>query len=106
MRRNYTKVISTVLVTVIFLVIGGSVISCSNSKITPESLAQECCDCYQEMKSIQNETKRYRKLDEYSTLVKTNLMKLQELGVKNDWNKEQVEDARKRFDDILKKCSN
>jgi len=76
----------------------------SGSNPSPEGLAKECCDCYQEMKSIQNDSKRANKLDECMILTRTNLSKLNQLGIDNDWNSEQVKDAEKRFDAIYDKC--
>ena len=78
--------------------------SAISSDFTPEGLAKECCDCYKEMKSYQNDTKRANKLDECMRLTQINLSKLNQLGIDNDWNNEKVKDAQERFDAIYDNC--
>lgn len=72
---------------------------------SPEQLAEQCCRCFEEMRSYQNEKKRSAKLDECVRLVRRNLAKLENMGVYNDWSREQVNDAQKRFDAIYLNCN-
>ena len=106
MRRNLEKSRFFACLTGSLLVLACYINSCSSINSTPEGLAKECCDCYQEMKSIQNDSKRASKLDECMRLTTINLSKLRQLGMDNDWNNEQVRDAEKRFDAIYDKCDN
>jgi hypothetical protein len=101
--RNMKKLI---VPAIILIGLSSCTNSCSRTKSSPEGLAKECCDCYQEMKSIQNDSKRANKLDECMRLTTINLSKLRQLGIDNDWNNEQVKDAEKRFDAIYDKCDN
>ncbi len=87
------------------LILGNFLTSCSSSD-SPERLAKECCDCYQEMKSTKNVDARDRKLNECANLQMENQRRLQELGIANDWDETQVNDARNSFEAILDKCPN
>lgn len=100
MRQKFLKAIISLTMCIAILVL----VSCSNS--TPEGLAKECCDCYKKVKSYKNDDRREEKLQECMTLTQTNLATLRQMGIDNDWSKEQVDDAQKRFDTIYSQCAN
>lgn len=83
----------------------GIVMLTSCSSKTPEDLAKESCDCYKEAKSYSNTTKQLQKMDECFILVQSNLQKLQQQGIDNDWSTDQVSEATKRFDKIYNTCN-
>jgi hypothetical protein len=106
MKQKFTKVKLLESLSCCLLILGSCVTSCSSSNSTPEGLAKECCECYQEMRTLKNPDGRDRKLAECADLQMDNQRKLYELGMDNDWNDEQVKDARNRFENILDKCFN
>ena len=70
----------------------------------PKGLASESCDCWQEMKALQNETAQARKADECTLITQRALSDLREMGVDKGWNGEQVNQAQKEFDSIYNSC--
>ncbi|WP_113663189.1 hypothetical protein [Pedobacter nanyangensis] len=76
----------------------------SCSKKSPEELAKKACDCYKEAKSIKNQTKLLRKMDECFNVVQSSLQELEQLGIDNDWSDEQVERAKSTFNKIYDNC--
>lgn len=108
MKQKFTKIKLLASLSCCLIIFGSCVTSCSssNSNSTPEGLAKECCECYQEMRTLKNTDGRDRKLAECADLQMDNQRKLNELGIDNDWNAEQAKDARNRFENILDKCPN
>ena len=76
----------------------------SSGDETPAELAKQCCNCWSEVKTAVNPTGQARKADACSALTMQKLAELQEMGVTNDWNRQQVETARSAFDAEYKKC--
>ena len=97
------KLIPSFHTSILILFCGIVIESCSSS--TPETLAKECCDCYKEQKSLNNTTARDRKLYECANLQTSNQMKLEQLGIDNNWTDKQVSDARNWFENVLNSCN-
>ena len=76
----------------------------SSGDETPIELAKQCCNCWREVKMTVNPTGQARKADACSALTMQKLAELQEMGVTNDWTRQQVETARNAFDAEYKKC--
>ena len=88
---------------IIFFIVALAALSSCSTK-SPEELATECCDCWNEMRSYSNPTKQLNKVDECTVLVRKNSIALKELGVVHDWDATQVMKAEEKFNNIYKKC--
>lgn len=78
--------------------------SCLGGSSTPKGLAEEACGCWNEMKTIDNQTAKARKADECTSKTQRALAQLRELGVDKDWDNQQVDAAQKEFDSVYQNC--
>ena len=72
---------------------------------TPKGLAEEACDCWQEVKTLENSTAKLRKVDECTGTTQRVLSELREMGVAKGWTDEQVRQAEREFDSVYDACS-
>lgn len=79
---------------------------CSLGSGTPKGLAEEACDCWQEMKTLENSTAQARKADECFGTTQRVMSELREMGVAKGWTDEQVRQAEREFDSVYDACSN
>ncbi|WP_229749156.1 hypothetical protein [Hymenobacter frigidus] len=79
--------------------------SCGIGNGTPKGLAEEACDCWQEMKTLENNTAQARKADECFGTTQRALSELREMGVAKGWTDEQVRQAEREFDSVYDACS-
>lgn len=75
------------------------------SKPTPEQLAKQSCDCYNEAKIKKNPSNQIKAIENCNHQLHYNLSVLDDIGKNNDWTPEQVHEARKRFDEVYNKCN-
>lgn len=91
--------------TILTLVFAGCGTNSETPEELPKELAKEACDCWQEMRTLQNSTAKARKLDECFGVTQRALSELREIGVRKDWTNEQVHQAEREFDSIYDACT-
>lgn len=72
---------------------------------TPKELAEEACDCWQEMNALQNSTAKANKADECYQTTQNMQYNLRRMGVAKNWTDEQVRQAEREFDSVYDACS-
>ena len=79
-------------------------LGCSGGSNTPKGLGEKACECWKEMKALDNQTAKARKADECFSKTQNVLAQLRELGVDKNWNNQQVSEAQKEFDSVYQNC--
>ena len=72
---------------------------------TPEKLAEDVCQCYTEMKAIDNTTAKLEKVDECFQLTQSKLEKIEAIAKSNDWSDEKKAAERTKFESAVNKCN-
>lgn len=94
------RFVSSLFVLILFIFFS----SCSGGSSTPRDLAENVCNCWNEMKTLDNQTAKARKADECSLKTQNALAQLREIGVDKNWSNQQVGEAQKEFDSVYKNC--
>lgn len=88
----------------VLLLIAVLILGTSCSSTTPEQLAKDACDCFQDAKKINNSDSQIEKIQKCYGVFSDKMNTLRQIEKNEDMTDIQVQAFEKRFDNVYDKC--